>query len=59
MPNPLDMNRMKVVRVFDSACANLVRSLASNMICSLCYLRITYAAYCTALGLLHNKTVCL
>jgi len=27
MPNTLDLNRIKVVRVFDSACANVVRSL--------------------------------
>jgi len=27
MPNPLDTNRIKVVRVFDSASANVVRSL--------------------------------
>ena len=28
MPNPLDTNRIKVVRVFDSVCGNVVRSLA-------------------------------
>jgi len=33
MPNPPDTNRIKVVRVFDSGCANVVRSLA---ICGMC-----------------------
>jgi len=28
MPNPLDTNRIKVVRVFDPVCGNVVRSLA-------------------------------
>jgi len=28
MPNPLDTNRIKVVSMFDSPCANVVRSLA-------------------------------
>jgi len=30
MPNPLDTNRIKVVRRFDSVCANVVRSLVEK-----------------------------
>jgi len=36
MPNPLNPNRIKAVRVFDSACANVVRSSPSYTICGMC-----------------------
>jgi len=55
MPNPLDMNRIKVVRVFDSVCTNVVRSIAE-----LYYLWYVLATLvCWSLQLLLAYYVCL
>jgi len=36
MPNPLDTNRIKVVRVFDPVCTNVVGSLAELILSVVC-----------------------
>jgi len=55
MPNPLDMNKIKFVRVFDSVCTNVVRSLAE-----LYYLWYVLATLvCCSLQLLLVYLLCL
>jgi len=55
MRNTLDLNRIKVVRVFDSACANVVRSLAK--LYYLWYVVVTLV--CCSLQLMLVHCVCL
>jgi len=54
MPNLVDTNRIKVVHVFDSVCANVVTSLAE--LCYLWYVLVTLV--CCSLQLLYYY-VCL
>jgi len=55
MPNLLDTNRIKVVCMFDSVCANVVRSLAE--LYYLCYVLATLV--CCSVQLLLVYYVCL
>jgi len=57
----LDMNRIKVMHVFDLVCTNVVWSLSqSNRICGMCQLlQEPHTLLIAIVGLLHNTMVCL